>query len=132
MRRLADHVKRRIIEHLACYCTHVEVVKLIFEEYGLKVTPRQVRSYDPMSFQFAASTRWREVHALARKRFEQEVAEVPISHRAFRLRRLHQIHEAAMEADNWTVATEALEQAAKEVGNMFVNARVAAMATKRG
>lgn len=37
MRRLQDVVKRRIIEHLACYRTHTEVAELIADEFG--VTP---------------------------------------------------------------------------------------------
>lgn len=131
MKRLPDRVKRRIVEHLACYCTTPEVVELIAEEFGLMLTPRHIRAYDPTSLQCAASTRLRELHAATRARFEQTIAEVPIAHRAFRLRRLHKIHDAAIAAGNLNLAREALEQAAKEVGNMFVNARAAASATRQ-
>lgn len=130
MRRLPEGVKRRIVEHLACYNTPNEVVELIKQEFGCELTPRHVRTYDPMCFQFAAAHRYRDLHAVARKRFEQEVAEMPIAHRAFRLRRLHQIHEAAFDRGDLVTAAKALEQAAKEVGNMFVNQRLAAIATR--
>lgn len=52
---------------------------MLCEECGVDVTPRHVRTYDPTSFQCAASERLRALHAIARKRFEQEVADVPIT-----------------------------------------------------
>lgn len=131
MRRLPEVVKRRIVEHLACYYGPAEVVELIAEEFGIDVTPRHVRAYDPTSFQCTASSRRIDLHKATRRRFEQEVAEIPIAHRAFRLRRLQQIHEKAVETGNLRLAAEALEQAAKEVGGMFTNARVAAAATRQ-
>ena len=131
MRRLPEAVKRRIVEHLACYNTPNDVADLIEKEFGISLTARHVRTYDPTCFQFAASARYIELHAVVRKRFEQEVAKVPIAHRAFRLRRLNQIHEAAFDRGDLTTAAQALEQAAKEVGNMFVNQRLAALATRR-
>lgn len=130
MKRLPESVKRRIIELLACYHGHGEVVDLIRLEFGIEMTSRHVRAYDPMCFQCVASVRLRELHGALRKRFEQEVAAIPIAHRAFRLRRLNQIHDVAFDAGNLNLAREALEQAAKEVGGMFVNARVAAAATR--
>ncbi len=129
MRRLPEAVKRRIVEHLACYWSHSEVADMIMHEYGVHVTPRHVRTYDPTSFQCTASERLRDLHAATRKRFEQEVAEVPIARRAFRLRRLQKIHDQALASGNLTLALHTLEQAAKEVGGTFTNARVAVRKT---
>ncbi len=50
MRRLSQTVKRRIVEQLACYCTHAQVAELIAEEFDVTVSPRHVQSYDPTSF----------------------------------------------------------------------------------
>ncbi|WP_157573358.1 DUF2280 domain-containing protein, partial [Novosphingobium sp. AAP83] len=69
--------------------------------------------------------RLRDLHAATRKRFEQEVADVPIARRAFRLRRLQKIHDRALASGNAALALHTLEQAAKEVGGMFNNTRVA-------
>ena len=44
MKRLSDAIKRRIVEHLARYRTHAEVVGLIAEEFDLYLTPRHVRA----------------------------------------------------------------------------------------
>lgn len=124
MRRLPEAFKRRIVEHLACYWSHAEVAELIKEEYGAHVTPRHVRTYDPTSFQCTASERLRELHAATRRRFEQEVADVPIARRAFRLRRLQKIHDQALASGNAALVLHTLEHAAKEVGGMFNNTRV--------
>ena len=123
MNRLPEVVKRRIVEHLACYYSPAEVVKLIHEEFDVVLTLRHVRAYDPSTFQFAGGPRWQGYHAQARKRFENETAEIPISHRAYRLRRLGQIHDRALESGALIVAMNALEQAAKEVGGLLTNQR---------
>jgi hypothetical protein len=121
MRRLTEVVKRRIVEHLACYRTHAEVTQLILDEFGVVLTVRHVRAYDPTSFQFAASDRLQDYHAQARKRFLEDIADVPISYRAFRLRQLGKIHDLEMRRGNTAGARATLEQAAKEIGNVFTN-----------
>lgn len=121
MNRLLDAVKRRIVEHLACYRTHREVTDLIREEFDVSLTPRHVRLYDPYCHQFGGGSKWIEIHKRARTRFETEIAEIPIAHRALRLRRLGQIHDRAFERGALVIAMNALEQAAKEVGNVYTN-----------
>lgn len=125
MKKLPESVKRRIVEHLACFWGHAEVADLIDDEFGLRVTPRHVRAYDPTSSQCVASPRLLELHAAARKRFELEVADIAIAHRSFRLKRLQRMFEEAETQGNIPLAAEVLEQAAKEVGGMFEKARVA-------
>ena len=58
MRRLTEKVKRRIVEHLACYHSPAEVTRLIEEEFGITLTARHVRAYDPTSPQCTAAQRW--------------------------------------------------------------------------
>lgn len=120
MRRLPETVKRRIVEHLACYRTHAETVDLIAEEFRLTLTPRHIRVYDPMSFQFAGSPRWLDYYQTVRKRCQQEAGDVAIVSRLYRLRRLDQIHNRAMQRGDLARAQSALEQAAKEVGNFYI------------
>ncbi len=120
MKRLPERVKRRIIEHLACYHSPKEVADLIEEEFDVHLTSRHVRAYDPTSFQFAAAPCWIEYFSATRRRFEQEIGEVPIAHRAYRLRRLGKLFEQAKEEGRYHDAIACLEQAAKEVGNWFI------------
>ena len=119
MRRLAPATKRRIVEHLACYRTHTEVVELIRDEFDVSLTPRHVRAYDPTSYQFAGSKRWVEYHRTVRARCDEELGEIAIAHRAYRLRQLQRAHERALEDDDYALCLKLLEQAAKEMGNCF-------------
>jgi hypothetical protein len=120
MRRLSDAVKRRIVEHLACYHTHAEVANLIADEFAVALTPRHVRAYDPTSFQFAGSHRWQDYYQTVRTRCAKEVGEVAIAHRAYRLRQLQHILDRACERGDYRQALQTLEQAAKEMGNWYV------------
>ncbi|WP_298287101.1 DUF2280 domain-containing protein [Novosphingobium sp.] len=119
MRRLADAIKRRIVEHLACYCSPAEVVDLIAQEFDVNLTPRHVRAYDPTSFQYAGSHLWLEYHQLVRGRYQEEIGEIAITHRAYRLKRLQQLYEIADQKGDVRQAAAMLEQAAKEVGGMY-------------
>jgi hypothetical protein len=129
MKRIPEAIKKRIVEHLACFQTPPDVVDLIAEEFDVTLTPRHVRAYDPASFQFAASYRWLEYHAAVRKRYEQEIGKVAIAHRAYRLDQLQRTIDVAMDVldkrgDGWLEASEqirkAVETAAKEVGDFYV------------
>lgn len=131
MRRLSEPIKRRIVEHLACYRSHVEVVELVEEEFGFRLSTRHVRAYDPTCYQCVASDRLREYHSVVRERFASKVADIPIANRVFRLRELQKIYYEAVEAENLTQAAKALEQAAMEVGGMFINTRTMNMRAHR-
>lgn len=119
MRRLPDAIKRRIVEHLACYQTHAEVADLVAGEFGVSLTPRHIRAYDPTSFQFAGSHRWLDYHRIARERCEKELGKVAIAHRAYRMRQLQRILDLAMGRGDYRLALKTLEQAAKEMGNWY-------------
>lgn len=114
MRRLPETVKRRIVEHLACYRLPHEIVDLLLEEFGLAITARHVRAYDPMSFQFAGGGKWTDYHALVRKRFEAEIGEIAIAHRAYRLRQLQILYDEALASGARLEALSLLKQAARE------------------
>jgi hypothetical protein len=120
MRRLTNIVKRRIVEHLACYHSPTEVAQLIKEEFVSDVPARHVRAYDPTSYQCTASQRWIDLHRAYRERFRLEISAIPITHRAFRMRRLQQAFGAAWDSGNSVLMLKLLEQAAKEMGNWFV------------
>lgn len=119
MARLSAAVKRRIVDHLACYYSPSEVSDLVFEELEVRVSARHVRAYDPGSFQFAAGSKWSEYFDVARERFHTEIASIPIASRAYRLHRTSDLHRLAVANGNLEVALKALEQAAKEVGDVY-------------
>lgn len=123
MNRLSEAIKRRIVEYLACYHTHAEVTDLIREEFDVALTPRHVRAYDPTSFQFVGSHRWLDYHQLVRNRCAQEVGAIAISHGAYRLRQLQRLFDKAWDHGDTRQALSLLEQAAKEMGNVYKKSR---------
>lgn len=129
MKRLPEAIKKRIVEHLACFQTPADVADLIAEEFKITLTPRHVRAYDPASFQFAASYRWLEYHTAVRKRYQEEIGKVAIAHRTYRLDQLQQSIDVALRLLDKDDATaleaceqirKAVETAAKEVGDFYV------------
>lgn len=119
MRRLSEEIKRRIVEHLACYCGHTKVVELITNEFGVKLTNRHIRAYDPMSFQFSGSQRWQDYFQQVREQYSSEIGQIAIAHRCFRLLRLQDMCEEAYEKGDYRLCASILEQAAKEMGNCY-------------
>ena len=116
MKRLTEVMKRRIVEHLACYRSHAETATLLNEEFGVVLTLRHIRAYDPNTFQFAGSADWIDYHRLVREKFAMEIQSIAISHRAYRLNQLQELFYDAKDNGNLRQAMKMLEQAAKEVG----------------
>lgn len=119
MQQLNHELKRRIVEHLACYRTHAETAVLLQDEFGIRLTVRHIRAYDPSTFQFAGSAHWIDYHHLVREKFTQEISLIPIAHRAYRLRKMQQLFDRASEDGNMRQAAKLLEQAAKEIGHAY-------------
>ena len=119
MQRLTKDMKRRIVEHLACYRSHAETATLLNEEFGISLTLRHVRAYDPSTFQFAGSAHWIDYHRLVREKFAMEIQSIAISHRAYRLNRLQELFYDAKDNGHLRQAAKILEQAAKEVGYYY-------------
>ena len=119
MKRLNRDIKRRIVEQLACYRSYAETAALLREEFGVNLTVRHIRSYDPSTFQFAGSAHWIDYHRTVREKFATEISSIAISHRAFRLNQLQNMFHMAVESGDLLQATKVLEQAAKEVGHFY-------------
>lgn len=122
MAALKDEVKLFIVQALACFDTPTQVARAVKEEFGLDVLRQQVACYDPNCYVGRnLSQRWRTVFEDTRKKFREEVAEIPIASRAFRLRALARMAQHAEGMRNIALAVQVIEQAAKEVGDMYVN-----------
>lgn len=124
MATLNDAHKRVIVQALACWDTPTEVSELMREQFGIEVPRTQVAQYDPTKVAGQGlAKKWRELFDATRKRFREEVAEIPIADQAFRLRALGKIYDRHMSRGNVVGAAGVLEQAAKESGGMFTNKR---------
>jgi hypothetical protein len=125
MATLTEDAKRHIVQALACFDTPTQVVESVKEEFGVDVLRNQVAQYDPTKVSGRSlSKKWRTLFEDTRKRFREEVAEIPIASRAFRLRALGRMAQQAEKSRNIGLAVQMIEQAAKEVGDVYVNRRL--------
>ena len=125
MAALQNDVKAFIVQALACFDTPSQVVEAVQKEYGITVTRQQVETHDPTKTSGKGlAKRWVTMFEDARKRFREETAEIPIANRAYRLRTLGRMAEKAENMKNMALTAQLLEQAAKEVGDVYVNRRL--------
>lgn len=124
MAQLKEEVQTFIVTRLACFETPSRVVELVKEEFnGLEVSRQQVQTYDATRAGKKPAARWVTLFTATRKRFLEDVGEIPIAHRSVRLSRIERMYHAAEEMGNLPLAAQLLEQVAKEVGNAFTNRR---------
>lgn len=122
MAKLNEAMQRFIVQALACYDTPTQVAEAVKEEFGIEVSRQQAASYDPTKVTSKAlAKKWRVMFEDTRKRFREESAEIPIAQRAYRLRALERIAAKAERMRNLPLTLQVLEQAAKEVGDAYVN-----------
>lgn len=130
MARLNDAVKQFIVQALACYDTPQQVADAVKEEFGLDVPRQQVALYDPTKHAGRnLSKKWRAIFDATRENFKAETGEIPIAQRAYRLRKMSQIASQAERMRNLPLVLQILEQAAKEVGDAYVNHKTAGAGT---
>lgn len=123
MAALNTKVKAYIVRGLATYMTPSEVVDAVRKEFdGLIVTRQQVAKYDPdKASGINLSDKWQQLFVKHRKGFNDEINSIPIANKAYRLRMLDDMAREALESKNRPLAAKLLEQAAKEVGEVFTN-----------
>lgn len=122
MATLSNDVKAFIVQALACFDTPSQVAAAVREEFGIEVSRQQCESHDPTKYAGRdLAKRWRVLFDDTRKRFREETADIPIANRAHRLRTLGRMAEKAEGMRNLALTAQLLEQAAKEVGDVYVN-----------
>lgn len=89
MATLKEPVKIFIVQSLACFETPQQVVDLVREEYGIELTRQQVASYDPTKATCRGmSKKLKDLFATSRKAFQENILDIPIANKAFRLKEL--------------------------------------------
>lgn len=120
--RLDYPIKRFIVQALARFETPTDVAKAVKDEFGLTLTRQRVQYYDPNTV--AGRALDPELAALfkaTRGAFLTELDDIPIAHKAVRLRLLNaQVIKAAAKGAMLLVR-DLCEAAAKEVGGAFTN-----------
>ncbi|AUV40476.1 MULTISPECIES: DUF2280 domain-containing protein [Klebsiella pneumoniae complex] len=122
MAALKPEVKAAIVQMLACYDTLSIVVAAIQKDYGIKVTPQQVESHDPTKVSGKGlAKKWVDLFNATRERFQNEISDIPIANKAYRLRVLNRMALNAESMKNYGMTAQLLEQAAKDVGDVYTN-----------
>ena len=130
-KRLKPEHKLFVVQCLAHFMTPSEVVKVVRENFGIEIARQSVEGYDPAKA--AGRTldeELKQVFYRTRKKFISDIQNVAIAHRAFRLAELSKLYHAAAAKGKDVMAAQFLEQAAKEVGGIYVN-RVEVRVTDR-
>ncbi|MGE8565228.1 MAG: DUF2280 domain-containing protein [Achromobacter sp.] len=125
MAKLTDAQKHFIVQALACWDTPSQVAEALREEFGLDVPRGQVAQYDPTKVAGKnTAQKWRELFFATRENLKRSVGDIPIAQRAYRLRTMQRIATKAENMRNMAMVLLVLEQAAKEVGDAYVNRRM--------
>lgn len=122
MAALKPEVKAYIIQMLACYDTPSQVVESVQKDFGIAITRQQVETHDPTKVSGKSlAKKWVELFNLTRDRFLNEISDIPIANKAYRLRVLQRMSTTAENMKNIGMTAQLLEQAAKEVGEAYSN-----------
>ncbi|HGY1204165.1 TPA: DUF2280 domain-containing protein [Citrobacter braakii] len=122
MAALKGEVKAFIVQSLACFDTPSQVVEAVKKEFGIMIPRQQVESHDPTKANGKGlAKKWVEMFNETRERFQTEIAEIPIANKAYRLRVLQRMSVTAENMKNIGMTAQLLEQAAKEVGDVYTN-----------
>ncbi|HCD9614515.1 TPA: DUF2280 domain-containing protein [Klebsiella aerogenes] len=122
MATLKGEVKAFIVQSLACFDTPSQVVESVKKEFGLSITRQQVESHDPTKANGRGlAQKWADMFNATRERFQNEISDIPIANKAYRLRVLDRMATRAEGMKNLALTAEIIEQAAKECGDAYTN-----------
>ncbi|EHK1058496.1 DUF2280 domain-containing protein [Salmonella enterica] len=122
MATLKGEVKAFIVQSLACFDTPSQVVEAVKKEFGITIPRQQVESHDPTKANGKClAKKWVEMFNETRERFQNEISDIPIANKAYRLRVLDRMATRAEGMKNLALTAEIIEQAAKECGDAYTN-----------
>lgn len=94
MAALKEPVKMFIVQSLACFETPQQVADAVEEIYKIKIDRKQCHSYDPTKFAGRnLSKKLKELFHQTRKEFRENIEDIAIANKAFRLRELQKMYE---------------------------------------
>lgn len=133
MAALKPEIKAFIVQSVACFDTPSQVVESVLKEFGIQITRQQVEQNDPTKISGKGlAQKWVELFNLTRDRFLNEISDIPIANKAYRLRVLQRMSTTAEGMKNLGMTAQLLEQAAKEVGDAYSNKQKVELTGKDG
>jgi len=122
MAAISSEVKAFIVQALACYENPAKVIELVKEEFKVTISRQQVSAYDPSNAMAKSlSKKWVDLFNTTRARFQNEISDIPIANKAYRLRTLDRMATSTEKMKNFALTAQLIEQAAKEVGDAYTN-----------
>lgn len=133
MAALKPEVRAFIVQELACFDTPSQIVESVQKEFKVQVTRQQVASHDPTKVAGKGlAQKWVDLFNITRDRFLNEISDIPIANKAYRLRVLQRMSTTAEGMKNLGMTAQLLEQAAKEVGDAYSNKQKVELTGKDG
>lgn len=122
MAALKPEIKAFIVQSVACFDTPSQVVESVLKEFGVQINRQQVEQNDPTKISGKGlAKKWVDLFNHTRDRFLNEISDIPIANKAYRLRVLQRMSTTAENMKNIGMTAQLLEQAAKEVGEAYSN-----------
>lgn len=122
MAALKPEIKAFIVQSVACFDTPSQVVESVLKEFGVQITRQQVEQNDPTKISGKGlAQKWVDLFNATRERFQNEISDIPIANKAYRLRVLNRMAVNAESMKNYGMTAQLLEQAAKDVGDVYTN-----------
>ena len=122
MATLTNEVKAFIVQGLATYMTPSDVAEAVKNEFGVEITRQQASSYDPTKAAgMGLAKKWSDMFNKFRDDFSTNIQAIPIANKAYRLTLLNDMALDALKSKNRPLVASLVEQAAKEVGDVYTN-----------
>ncbi|MFW3962344.1 DUF2280 domain-containing protein [Acinetobacter radioresistens] len=113
MAALKEPVKIFIVQSLACFETPQQVVDAVKQDFNIEITRQQVALYDPTKVAGRnLSKKLKDLFERTRKDFRENIEDIAIANKAFRLRELQKMYEDS--GRNKRVKQNLLKQAFQE------------------
>lgn len=94
MAALKEPVKIFIVQSLACFETPQQVADAVKQEYGIDVSRSQCQTYDPTKYSGRnLSKKLKDLFERTRQDFRENVEDIAIANKAFRLRELQKMYD---------------------------------------
>src|SRR6202171_6214372 len=127
---LNDEQKAFIVKAFARFEGAREVCASFHEKYNVELSTVRAHKYNCGGPSFTGAKKWRELFEAERRHFLENVQSIGIANKTYRIQELHKLCVIAIGRENVKLAAELMEQAAKEMGEVFTNKREIRAETK--
>lgn len=94
MAAIKEPVKMFIVQSLACFETPQQVADAVKQRFGIEIERQQCENYDPTKYAGRnLSKKLKDLFEQTRKDFRENVEDIAIANKAFRLRELQKMYD---------------------------------------